>query len=587
MEAVMFDEMQKPVPPHPRSAEYKWAPQKEIPISLRAVYGRVFSAAIAALVLAGSGGQALAQDYTSDWREEFAYTLGMQAYIYGFPWINMAQLRWLYVTQPPTATNDHPYAPLNKFCHSTTVKDSSWQGGGNPNSDTVYSTAWLNLTTEPVVLSVPAMDRYYTFEFSCMDSDNYAYVGTRATGTNAGSYLIVGPDWHGTYPTNEMTPLPPSRTPYTLLWGRTILYGPDDVTNVHAIQAQYKLTPLSYWGTTNEPPDDRNVWAPDDSTNGLAAWYTLNRALTENPPNVPSQQSMVNYFGQIGVGPGANVDAMDDATQAGLRRAAINGWNLLNQYLTNGVLPSSYFVTNGWIFSPADEGRAGQYDDFLLRAAGQSLEAIVDNDPVEAVYLYIVHDATGQWLSGTNNYTITFPPNGLPDVGAFWSITLYDMNGNMVSNPINRYKVGTYPTNSLTFNADGSLRIYVQNTSPGPDKESNWLPAPAGGFHFYMRLYLPGPDILNHTWGPPPVVRVLSPPQYRLLSLSLTNDIANLTWTDAPGLRFQVQYASQLSPTAAMPWVTAPGEITSADGHYLFQDDGQQPARFYRVLQLR
>ena len=167
--------------------------------------------AAVAVVAAGTGtGQA--QDYSDDWKYKFAYTLGVQAYIYGFPWINMAQYRWEWVTQPPTQDDDHAYAPLNQFSHSTTLKDASWQGGGSPNSDTVYSTAWLNLTTEPVILSVPAIDRYYTFELAGFDSDNFAYVGTRTTGTNAGNYLIAGPNWTNACPAG-VTQLTNSRTP--------------------------------------------------------------------------------------------------------------------------------------------------------------------------------------------------------------------------------------------------------------------------------------------------------------------------------------------------------------------------------------
>ncbi len=529
------------------------------------------------IVLATGSSPTLGQD-TNDWNYKFAYTLGVQAYIYGFPWINMAKYRWEWVTQPPTPDNDHPYAPLNKFSHATTLKDASYRGGGNPNTDTLYSVAWLDLTTEPVILSVPAIERYYTFQIAGFDSDNFAYVGTRTTGNSAGNYLIAGPNWGGTCPTN-VTPLDPSLTPYVLVMGRTFVYDVDDLTNVYAIQAQYQLTPLSYWGTTNVPPDDRDVWAPYSPTNDLAVWKTMNRAMTENPPNVPSQQGLVDYFAQIGVGPGQDVDQMDDATKAGLRDAAIDGWIMLNNYVTNP--PSSYFVTNGWIYPPPDNGRAGQFNDFMMRAAGQSLLGIVNNDPQEAVYLVTAgRDASGRPTSGANNYTITFPSDGLPDVDAFWSITMYGADNNLVSNPINRYKVGSYPTNLLALNADGSLTIYIQNASPPPDKVSNWLPAPVGGFHLNMRCYRPGSAIVNQTWGPPPILRATQ------LQLHLQNGNANLNWNDVPGLRFQVQTATQIPTSGAVPWDTWPGEITSTTGDYSFVDDGSAPARFYRVQRL-
>jgi hypothetical protein len=541
--------------------------------------------AMAGMTVLGMGSSpTLAQD-TNDWKYKFAYTLGVQAYIYGFPWINMAHYRWEWVTQPPTPDNDHAYAPLNKFYHATTLKDASWQGGGSPNSDTLYSIAWLNLTTEPVILSVPAIDRYYTMEIASFDSDNFAYVGTRTTGTNAGNYLIAGPNWTNTCPTN-VTPLTASRTPWVLIMGRTLVYGVDDLTNVYAIQAQYQLTPLSYWGTTNVPPDDRNVWAPYNKTNDLADWKTMNQAMTENPPNVPSQQGLVDYFAQIGVGPGQDVDRMDDTTKAGLRDAASDGWIMLHQYQTNP--PSSFFLTNGWLYPPPDHGRAGQSNDFMMRAAAQSLQEIVGNDVQEAVYLASVgRDASGWPLSGAYTYTMTFPSNGLPDVGAFWSITMYGADNNFASNSINRYKVGTYPTNLLATNTDGTVTIYIQNAAPPADKVSNWLPAPVGGFHLDMRLYLPGPAIVNQTWGPPPILRATQPQPPFMLQLHVLNGNATLNWTDAPGSRFLVQAATNIPTTGAVPWVTWPGEITSTSGDYSVVDDGSAPFRCYRVQRLQ
>jgi len=536
----------------------------------------------AVAVLAAGAGSGRAQDYSDDWDYEFAYTLGVQAYIYGFPWINMAQYRWQWVTQPPTPDNDHPYAPLNQFSHATTLKDASFQGGGDPNTDTLYSMAWLNLTTEPVILSVPAISRYYTMEIASFDSDNFAYVGTRATGTNAGNYLIAGPNWVGACPTN-VTPLTPSRTPYVLIMGRTLVYDADDLTNVYAIQAQYQLTPLSDWGTTDVPPDDRNVWAPYSTNNDLAVWKTMNRAMTENPPNVPSQQGLVDYFAQIGVGPRQDVDQMDDATKAGLRDAATEGWIMLNQYPTNP--PSSYLVTNGWVYPPPDNGHAGQCNDFMTRAGSQSLMGIIDNDAQEAVYLETSRDASRQLLSGANTYTITFPSNGLPDVHAFWSITMYGADNNLVSNAISRYKVGTYSTTPLATNTDGSLTIYLQNASPPTDKVSNWLPAPAGGFHLVMRCYLPGPAITNQTWGPPPIQKVRAPAGPSLRIQALTG-IAKVTWMDAAGLRYQVQFATNLPVSDAIPWTTLPGDVTSADGNYSFTDNCTAAFKYYRVQRL-
>lgn len=447
---------------------------------------------------------ALAQEI--DWREEQAYTLGVQAFVYGFPWAFLSELRWEWVTQPPSDPEGGPYAPLNQFWHARKLFTAADRTGGSPNTDTMYSFAWVDLSDEPVILSVPAIsDRYYTFQMSSMDSDNFAYVGARATGTTAGSYAIIGPDWVGMLPP-EVVELPPSRTPYALIVGRTLVYDVGDVPNVHAIQSQYRLTPLSQWGGPYEASGDRDVWAPYETTDPLAIWKTMNRAMTENPPNVASQQSMLDSFATIGVGPNQDVDAMDDATKRGLQRAAQEGMAIMRGFNLAGGYGH---LVNGWRYPPSTMGRAGQYNDFLTRAASQCFVGIVAHDPEEGIYLNTGTDAEGIRLSGANDYVIRFPAGGLPDVGAFWSITMYAMDHNLVDNPLDRYKVGTYPEDLMRFDPDGSLTIYVQHESPGVDRESNWLPAPDGAFYLIMRTYLPGPSVLSQTWQPPPVVAVV------------------------------------------------------------------------------
>jgi len=554
---------------------------------LTSILKQVFQTAVGLAVLATAPGAAWGQPTNwTDWREEYAYTLGLQAYLYSFPWLNMAQYRWQLVTQKPPVAGLWPYAPLNQFSHATTLADASNQYGGSPNTDTLYSTAWIDLSKEPVILSVPKMDRYYTFEFSSMDSDNFGYVGMRATGGEGGNYAIVGPHWHGVLPAGVTSGVKPnelrSRTPYAFITGRTLVYGTNDLPNVYQKQAQYKLTPLSYWGTTNVPPVSTNVWQPfDRTTNALAQWMTINKALTENPPNVPSQQSLVNWFADIGVGPGQDVTQMDQSTQTGLALAAQDAYALMTNVLHSG---GNFKKTNGWIYPLPSYGRAGQYDDFLTRATFQSLAGIVANDPVEAVYLNTNTDGDGHLLSGTNCYTMRFATGGLPDVGAFWSLTMYDATHNLVANTLKRYKLGTYPTNALTADVDG-ITLYLQSTSPGADKESNWLPTPTGSFNLILRCYLPGADIVNQTWAPPAVTRVQSP---ILLSLQIqgVNTNANLTWTAPPGLRFQAQYTTEFPPGGTISWMTASGEVTSADGNYSVGVDGAAQLKFYRVVKL-
>ena len=437
-----------------------------------------------------------------NWREQYAYTLGVQAYIYGFPYVYMTELRWNQVAA--TVAPNLPHMAVNHFWHNQVMGEPQSQAGGSPNNDTLYSIAWLDLSKEPVILTVPDLgDRYYTMEIAGFDSDNFAYVGMRTTGTKAGNYAIVGPSWSGTLPAGVQQ-LTPSPTPSAFILGRTLLRGPDDLPAVRAIMAQYKLTPLSLWGKPEaNAPESYDVLKPfDRKTDPLAEWKTMNAAMAENPP--PSRHEvLLKQFAQIGVGPGLDIAGLDSATKRGLQRAAVDGRKLLETALLQGARQKN---VNGWNYPPADMGRAGAKDDFVLRSALQSMWGIVANDPAEAIYLNTSNDSEGKPLTGANGYIVHFQKGGLPPARAFWSITLYDSRHNLVANPIKRYSIGD--RDKIKFNGDGSLDIYVQQSSPGPDKEANWLPSPPQNFNLVMRAYLPGVEMQEQRWTPPPVQKI-------------------------------------------------------------------------------
>jgi len=439
-----------------------------------------------------------------DWREQYAYTIGMQTYIYGFPYVYMSEVRWGQVAQKVDPNSNLPHAAVNHFWHSHAMAGPESLAGGSPNNDTLYSIAWLDLSKEPVILSVPDVgDRYYTMEIASFDSDNFAYVGMRTTGTKAGNYAIIGPSWKGEPPTGVQQ-LTPSRTPSAFILARTLLRGPDDLPAIRTVMAQYKLTPLSSWGKPGaQVPESYDVLRPfDRKTDPLADWKTMNKTMAENPP--PSRHELLlKQFAEIGIGPGLDVDKLDEATKRGLARAAIDGLNLLDTALRQGARQKN---VNGWNCPPPDMGRAGDKDDFLLRAALQSKWGIVANDPAEAIYLNTSTDPDGQQLTGMHRYVMHFPAGGLPEVKAFWSITLYNARHNLVANPLKRYAIGD--RDKLKFNPDSSLDIYIQNQSPGKDKEANWLPAPTGEFNLVLRTYLPSANIQEQRWTPPPLMKV-------------------------------------------------------------------------------
>jgi hypothetical protein len=425
----------------------------------------------------------------------------MQAYIFGFPYVYLPSLRWNWVTQPKPADSITPYAPLNHFYHVRDLATAAYRDGGSPNNDTLYSIAWVDVSKEPLILSHPDLgDRYFTFQMASLDSDNFAYVGTRTTGSKAGSFAIVGPDWKGTLP-EGVTPVSASRTNSLLIFGRTLVDGEADLPAVHKLQDQYTLTPVSLWGVANAVlPESRDVWQPYDvKSDPLGEWKTMNRAMTEDPPEARLDK-LVELFGRVGVGPGQDLDSLDEDTKAGLARAATDGRAMLNAVISSGQLGKR---VNGWNIPPKALGTAGLTDDFLLRASLQCLAGIISNDPAEAVYYNTEVDASEQPLDGSKKYSMHFASGDLPDVKAFWSITMYDLTYNLVANPKNRYSIGNR-TPDLKRDKDGGLTIYIQAESPGADQESNWLPSPAKGpFLVIMRTYMPGQAIIEQKWAPP------------------------------------------------------------------------------------
>ena len=453
-----------------------------------------------------------------NWREDYAYNLGVQAYIFSFPWSYMQQLRYDWVTKPIDPKHV-PYMAINHFWNGRNVITSNYQNGGSPNNDTLYSISWMNVEEEPLILSHPDMgDRYFAFEFATVSSDNLGYVGSRTTGSKAGNFALVGPNWKGKLPEGIRSIAPsvgtekqaasepfltsPNNTIY--VQARTAVMGPEDAKAVNKLQDQYTLTPLSQWGKGKlNVPENRDVPKPfDEKTDPLNFWRTVNAAMTENPPT-PEHQAIVEMYKAIGIGPGQDIDKLDDATKRGLTRAATDGLALIKRMGKDGAGGKR---VNGWIVPPDTIGSAGYLYDFVTRGALQSRLGIIANDPQEAIYLMGSNDSNGEPLNGANNYTMTFPKGQLPEVDYFWSLTLYDINNNLVKNPINRW---AFSSNSkgYKFAEDGSLTFYIQNESPGKDKESNWLPSPKGAYWTIFRTYGPRESVINGTWKIPGLIK--------------------------------------------------------------------------------
>jgi hypothetical protein len=437
-----------------------------------------------------------------DWRREYAYTLGEQAFVYGFPYIYNAGLRHRWVTEEP-GTGATPYAAVNHFWHARELFDATDREGVSPNNDTLYSFAWVDLSAEPVVLSHPDMgDRYFTFELVGITSDNYDYVGRRTTGRHAGDFALIGPGWTGELP-QGVRRTAPAPSPWIVIVGRTLVDGEHDLPDVHALQGQFRLTPLHLFGKKGATvPERRDVLEPIDAARDrLGPWKTLNAMLAENPPP-RHHEVLLKQFAEIGIGPGLDVEAQPEAVKQGLIRAAATGVPLLEQQLLSGDWAR---MINGWRYPPPQVGRFG--DDFLRRAAEQSMVGVAANDPEEAVYLVAFHDADGDKLS-TGRYELRFAPGQLPPVDAFWSLTAYGEDRNLIPNPIGRYSLGDR-TPGLVTDPDGSLAVHLWPQSPGPAGEPNWLPTPERGIWFIvLRMYLPRPAVIDARWECPPVNRL-------------------------------------------------------------------------------
>jgi hypothetical protein len=433
--------------------------------------------------------------------------VAIEAYIYGYPLVLMDVTRQAMtnVAKPGASA-----APVNQLCNRKEFPEPTDTAVVSPNADTLYSFSFLDLAREPMVLSVPEMgNRYYLMQLMDAWTNVFASPGTRTTGSSQCDFAIVGPTSKGTLPENVKV----IKAPTSMVWliGRTQTNGKQDYAAVNAIQDQYKLTPLSAWSkpkpssTPASAPVDPGVdmkMPPVEQVARMDAntfFSRLSALMKDNPPAAADTDAL-KRFAPLGIVPGKLFDlkSLDPAVAKNLEDGVRSG---LAKIVAEAKKPHGK-VLNGWEFM-SNVGRYGT--DYLWRAV-VALVGLGANLPEDAVYPRATKDAGGQPLTGANNYVIRFAKGQLPPVGAFWSITLYNSRQFFVPNPIKRYAIGD--RDKLKFDNDGSLTLYVQNESPGKDKESNWLPAPKEAFGLFMRLYWPKKEILDGAWKPPEVERV-------------------------------------------------------------------------------
>ena len=434
------------------------------------------------------------------------FWLATDAYIFGYPLVTMEMTRRVITN---VARPEGTKAPMGQIIKLREYPNSSFRDVTAPNADTLYTTAFFDVGNEPWVLSIPDMKgRYFLFPMLDGWTTVFQVPGKRTTGTAAQTYAITGPGWKGTLPQGVRE----YKSPTNIVWllGRIYCTGtPEDYKAVHELQDQCKLVPLSAYGKPYTPPEGKVDPSIDMKTavreqvNRMDAkeYFTLLAQLMKTNPPAAADAPEVARFARIGLVPGKDFDATRLNADFAKRIPEIGFDRIMLQFKVNKAVKN----INGFGFTT----KTGIYGtDYLMRALVTAI-GLGANRPQEAVYPTSVKDAEAHAYEGSNKYIMRFPKGQLPPVEGFWSLTMYDDKYFFVSNPINRYSISR--RQNLKTNSDGSTDLYIQKDSPGPDKESNWLPAPAGKFILMLRMYWPNeksPSIINGSWTIPPVKKV-------------------------------------------------------------------------------
>lgn len=436
-----------------------------------------------------------------------AAAIAREAYIYSFPML--MGYRFAYATYLQPASPAYR-GPVNAGPHGEAVTlDHRFRDVITPNADTPYSFGLLDLRAGPLALSVPAVsDRYYVMQFEDLYGHNDLYVGSRSTGSGAGTYFLAGPGWQGEVP-QGFSGSHQFETDLVFLIGRSQLLGPDDASALAAIMRQYRLEPYAVFAgepAPELPPYDWPQWDDEASRDERFLGY-VNALSPLCQPTHPDEVEMLARFARIGIGPGLPADV--EALPGDVRSALADGVAEARAELSTASGQAGATV-NGWMSMDAFGNRAAYGGDYLRRAT-ESMLGWGGNDQIEAFYPMARVDAAGDPLDGSGRYQLRLETD--PPVRAFWSLTMYDTSydgtaGYLVENPIGRYLINGL-TEGLVRDPDGSLTITMQRSEPtDPVERANWLPTPEGRFYLALRMYWPEPAALDGTWVVPPVTRL-------------------------------------------------------------------------------
>ena len=440
-----------------------------------------------------------------------AKAIAEEGFIFGLPIVMNYGVMYEYVIDKNSSQYKAPFNKLYNMRRVTTPADTAIV---TPNSDTPYSIGFMDLRAEPVVISVPAIEksRYYSVQLCDGNTFNYGYIGSRATGNDAGNYMVAGPDWKGETPAG-IKKVFPSSTQFSIVIFRTQLFNPEDMPNVIKIQNGYKTQPLSAFLKQPAPSAAPAINFPKiDKELAKTGFFEYLAFQLQFAPAGPEEKAIRERLARLGVEAGKPFDFK--ALSPEQKAAVAEGMKAGQAKVTEAVSNAGKDI-NGWRITDPDGDRAFFNGDWLKRSVAAQA-GIYGNNSVEATYPITRVDVDNEPLDGSkHSYTLTFPAGQLPPVDAFWSVTMYDGKTQLlIKNPINRYLINSPMMPNMKKNADGSLTLYIQKDSPGKDKESNWLPAPNDTIYLVMRLYWPKvepPSILppgEGTWKPPGIVKV-------------------------------------------------------------------------------
>ena len=435
-----------------------------------------------------------------------------EGFIYGLPIVMNYAAMYEFAVDKDSTQFKAPFNHIKNQARVFTYEDTAVV---TPNSDTPYSNAWLDLRAEPIVLSVPAVEksRYYSVQLCDANTYNYGYIGQRTTGNEAGDYMVVGPNWKGETPVG-IKKVFRSSTQFSLAIYRTQLFSPEDMPNVVEVQSGYKVQPLSAFLKQPAPPAAPTINFPkiDKELIKTGFFDYLDFSLQFTPPT-PGENEIRSKLARIDVDAGKTFDFKSYSPEQ--KAAIVEGMKAGEAKVENAIAGTGKNI-NGWTLGGLAGGDSAFFHGDWLKRAAVAKAGIYANDPLEATYPLTRTDAVGEALDGSkHSYTLTFPAGQLPPVNAFWSVTMYDGKTQLlIKNPINRYLINSPMLPNLKKNADGSLTLHIQKDTPGFDKESNWLPAPDDLIYLVMRLYWPrteAPSVLppgEGTWKPPGIVKV-------------------------------------------------------------------------------